>query len=246
MALDQTSIWLKSNKIKSISQIVPAETENGVASAELHFLKSMNQEFLPLTINEQRVYVGFWKRFVAGFADFVVLIPFIIFFTWLESIDRNLAIIITIPSTALFALYHVIFNARFGGTLGKLLVGIRITRPDGSPIAWSHAWWRSSVDLAFAFLFLCGNVWALSQIDPMTYSGLDWMMRAENLQQLHPAWFGLVFILQQVWVWSELIVLLFNKRKRAIHDFIAGTVVIKKEFSEPSGGINFKRNAFPS
>lgn len=198
----------------------------------------MNQEFLPLTIDGQRVYAGFWKRLVAGFADFIVLIPFIAFFTWLEGIDRNLAIVVTIPSTALFAFYHVFFNARFGGTPGKLLVGIRIRRPDGSPIKWSHAWWRSSVDLVFAFLFLCANVWALSQIDPVIYSGLDWMARAEELGALHPAWFGLIFILQQIWIWGELIVLLLNKRKRAIHDFIAGTVVIKKEFSEPVAGIN--------
>lgn len=32
---------------------------------------------------------------------------------------------------------------------------------------------------------------------------------------------------QTAWLFSELIVLLFNEKKRAIHDFIAGTVVIK-------------------
>lgn len=37
---------------------------------------------------------------------------------------------------------------------------------------------------------------------------------------------------------GELIVLLLNKRKRAIHDFIAGTVVIKMEFSEQIGRRN--------
>ncbi len=30
--------------------------------------------------------------------------------------------------------------------------------------------------------------------------------------------------------WSEVFVCLFNKRKRALHDFIAGTVVVHKEF----------------
>ena len=29
-----------------------------------------------------------------------------------------------------------------------------------------------------------------------------------------------------LWTWSELIVMLFNQRRRALHDFIAGTVVI--------------------
>jgi uncharacterized RDD family membrane protein YckC len=29
----------------------------------------------------------------------------------------------------------------------------------------------------------------------------------------------------QIWVWSEVVVMLFNKRRRALHDFIAGTIV---------------------
>jgi uncharacterized RDD family membrane protein YckC len=40
--------------------------------------------------------------------------------------------------------------------------------------------------------------------------------------------------------------LLFNKWIQAIHDNIAGTAVIKKEFSEPSGDIKFKGNNSPS
>jgi uncharacterized RDD family membrane protein YckC len=33
-----------------------------------------------------------------------------------------------------------------------------------------------------------------------------------------------------IWYWSEFIVLLTNRRKRAIHDFIAGTVVVKDDY----------------
>ena len=32
------------------------------------------------------------------------------------------------------------------------------------------------------------------------------------------------------WFLSEFVVLLMNKRKRALHDFIAGTIVVNKEF----------------
>ena len=37
----------------------------------------------------------------------------------------------------------------------------------------------------------------------------------------------------QLWTWSELIVMLTNRQRRALHDFIAGTVVIKKEYADP-------------
>lgn len=58
------------------------------------------------------------------------------------------------------------------------------------------------------------------------------MERFEYILPLLPAWYVLVDTVNQLWVWSEFIVLLFNKRKRAIHDFIAGTVVIKQEYRE--------------
>ncbi|MFH3639525.1 RDD family protein, partial [Acinetobacter baumannii] len=48
----------------------------------------------------------------------------------------------------------------------------------------------------------------------------------------YPAWYSIVNSASELWTWSEFIVLLFNKRKRAIHDFIAGTIVIKKQYSK--------------
>lgn len=190
----------------------------------------MEKSFLPPKIGEKNVYAGFWHRLFAGVLDFVLLLPFLLFFAWLEGLDRNLAILVTVPSTGLFAFYYVFFNARFGGTLGKLSAGIRITQPDGGSIGWPEAWLRSSVDLAFALVLLCANIWALAHIAPAEYSKLAWVARTEELQRLSPAWLGIALILQQIWAWGELVVLLLNKRKRAIHDFIAGTVVIRKEF----------------
>jgi uncharacterized RDD family membrane protein YckC len=69
-------------------------------------------------------------------------------------------------------MYNVYFNAHFGGTLGKLAVGIRITQPDGTAIGWIEAWKCSSVDLAFAFAAVVAEVWALVLVDPIQYTSL--------------------------------------------------------------------------
>ena len=193
-------------------------------------------EFLPIRLDGQKVYAGFWKRFCAGFADGLILMPLVVFFVWIEGFDRTLAIAITIPSSIMYAMYHVFFNARLGGTPGKLAVGIRITKPDGSRISWPEAWKRSSVYLVFALVVLVVEVWALTQVDPSRYASLRWIERAQLLQEHFSAWYSFVTILQNTWIWSEIVVLLFNKRKRAIHDFIAGTIVIRKEFVEQKDG----------
>jgi uncharacterized RDD family membrane protein YckC len=154
-------------------------------------------------------------------------------FVWLEGFGRTLAIVITILSSILFSMYRVFFNARFGGTPGKFALGIRITKPDGSRIGWPEAWKRASVDLLLALVFLVVEVWALTQVDPSRYASMSWLERQLLLQEHSTAWFN---ILLSVWLLSNIVVLLFNKRKRAIHDFIAGTVVTKKEFAEQKDG----------
>jgi uncharacterized RDD family membrane protein YckC len=199
-------------------------------------------DFLPIKSNGEKVYAGFWKRLCAGLADAIIIIPLVFFFVWLQGLDRNLAIVISIPSSILFAMYNVYFNARFGGTPGKLAVGVRITKPDGSCIGWREAWQRSAVDLTFAFIILVVNIWVLTRVDPTRYASHGWMKRALYLQEHWPAGYKSFINLQQVWIWSEVIVLLFNKRKRAIHDFIAGTVVINKEFALQKDGQQSSEN----
>jgi len=115
-------------------------------------------EFLPIKLNGEKVYAGFWNRFCAGILDTLILIPFIMLFKWLEGLDRNLAIFITIPSTIFFALYNLYFNAKFGGTIGKLAVKILITKPNGMFIGWSEALKRSLVDIVFAFIILITEI----------------------------------------------------------------------------------------
>lgn len=159
-------------------------------------------------------------------------IVYIYLFVRLQASDINFAIGITIICSFVFAMYNVFFNAHFGGSPGKLALGIRITKPDGSYIGWGEAWKRSSVDLVYTTLILYCNVFALVQVEADQYSALGFSDRSRLLQTYYPPWFSVADVLEQVWFWSELVVLLFNKRKRAIHDLIAGTVVIHKKFAE--------------
>ena len=192
-----------------------------------------DMDFLPIEYAGERVYAGFWRRFCALWVDGFIVMPIGFFFMWLRGLDKTLAMAIVIPSTALLAMYHVYFDACYGGTLGKLAVGIRITKPDGSKIGWYEAFMRSAVNIAFALVTLSIEVWALSQVTHEDYShATGFVERMALLKPFRPSWSPVVLILQQVWGWSEVIVLLFNKRKRALHDFIAGTIVIRKEFAD--------------
>ena len=66
------------------------------------------------------------------------------------------------------------------------------------------------------------------------YYGVSFMDRSVRMAAFYPPWMQPLKIIEEVWVWSEFIVLLMNRKKRAIHDFIAGTVVVVRERSSPA------------
>jgi uncharacterized RDD family membrane protein YckC len=189
-------------------------------------------EFLPIEKDGFKVYAGYWQRFGAGIVDAIVLIPVAYILYYLEGISISAAMIVAFISSALYSVYTVYFHYRYGATLGKMASKIKVTNPDGSPIDLRQAILRSSVDIGFAVLAVTAQIIAISHANPEEYLSADWMERIEYMVPLYPSWYGLVTIGTNVWVWGEFIVLLLNKRKRAIHDFIAGTVVINREYAE--------------
>ena len=73
---------------------------------------------------------------------------------------------------------------------------------------------------------------ALLSVDDATFQNLSWIKQSQYLMSLSPILFSIYTWLTNIWSWSELIVLLTNPRKRALHDYIAGTVIVKKRYVE--------------
>lgn len=189
-------------------------------------------EFLPLEVENERVYAGFWARFGASIVDMLVSLPLIFALQYLGTTSVPAAVTSAILTSLLFSIYVVYFHYRFGATLGKMAAGIQVTLPDGSRIGLKQALLRSSVDISFALLILLAQIIALLSVDPEVYFGLGFVDRAMFLIPLYPIWYSAISTLNQFWYWGEFLTLLFNKRKRALHDLIAGTVVIYRKFAD--------------
>ena len=170
-------------------------------------------------------YATFGQRFAAMWIDFFVLLPLMVAEGWLGSVSKGAALALVIPMAIAYVAYTIYYHGRFGQTIGKRMMGIRVVRTTGERIGWREAWLRSSIDVLFATLGGVGSLVALAAIGDADYYGVGWMQRAQNLAAHEPAWLAWTGTATQIWVWSELVVMLFNKRRRALHDFIAGTVV---------------------
>lgn len=179
-------------------------------------------------------YATFWQRFAAMWIDFFVLLPVLLIQMWLEPMSKIAAVVLVIPAAAAWVGYSIYFHGRYGQTLGKRVMGIRVVRTTGERIGWGEAWMRSSVDLALAVLGCIASLIALSTIADSQYYGIDMLQRVENLKALEPSWLTWTYPIGQIWAWSELVVMLLNKRRRALHDFMAGTVVIQDPPKTPA------------
>ncbi len=171
-------------------------------------------------------YAGFWPRFAAGLLDAAVhsLLSMPVF--WVASVSRNLTLIVM---TALFALQQwleVYLTVRFGGTLGELALGQRVLLVDGSKVTWRAAVLSVSVQVTLTLLLgILGWIGTL-QISNDEYITLSLAERTQRIGDLT----GHVgrYVEYTIWTWSaaEMFCLLLNNKRRTVHDFIAGTVVV--------------------
>ena len=171
-------------------------------------------------------YAGFGPRLAANLLDFVVMIPLIGLSIWGSSHFRLFEVYYFFPGILLGLFYSVYLVQRYGGTPGKLLVGIRIRKLDGEPVGYREAFLRYFPDALLGILMSIGMILSVLHMSDVEYNSLSFMERSKRMVELAPSWQRPLQWIQGAWVWGELIVLLTNHKRRAIHDFIAGTVVI--------------------
>jgi len=213
---------------------IEKRTKHPESQTEEPLAKSLDKSALQETPSQRSnqkstPYAGFWRRFFAGFVDFLVLLPFLIFHSVFGQHSRTMALTLVIPMAFIYAAYNIYFHARWGQTIGKKATGIRVVKITGDPISWREAFFRNSVDICFSILYIIAMFIAFTSIGESEYSSLSWRAQSYKMVELYPAWHRWVGRVSQIWIWSEVIVLLFNEKKRALHDFIAGTVVVKNE-----------------
>jgi len=103
-------------------------------------------------------YSGFWLRFVATIIDGIVWLPLTFLMPRIMSSTRvpviQEVIIIILIYTILDAIYEIILTYKFGGTVGKLLLGIKIVDENNKNITLGKSVGRY-FSKYLSFLILC-------------------------------------------------------------------------------------------
>lgn len=176
------------------------------------------------------LYGGFGLRLASLLLDGVFCAPIAFIAVYIQSFGRDAYLVSILPILAFNLWYSVYLPARNGGTPGKLVVGLTILKTTGQPIGLKEAFLRNIVTFAISIFAMFVMTTALSAADMNTYTSLGWIERSRYLMTMAPFLFTVYSWASNVWFYSELVVLLTNKQRRAIHDFIADTVIVKTKY----------------
>ena len=174
------------------------------------------------------VFVGFWKRVLAALVDLAVMWPFhrVASLVAVWSVQhRNI-----LPSVLWWAAWQITWLwlvVRFGGTPGKLAIRVRIVDRAGEFLSWRRAIRRIVPGLLLGlnyFIMMAATASGYPEsATPQSWSELGPLMGE------HAGAYLLGFAVLRYFIIADIGAILFNKRKRAIHDFIAGSYVITRK-----------------
>jgi uncharacterized RDD family membrane protein YckC len=167
-------------------------------------------------------YSTFWPRFFEGTIDGIVLWPLqalVALNAYLHG-GAKFAVFFMILQQAGYWTYSVYMHTKYGQTIGKMVCKVKILDADTElPITFYQAFSRDAVPIVLGLALLPSSIKAA--LATTVHSVPEWSWQDSLFSSLAGFWFLL-----------EVITMLTNDKRRALHDFIAGTVVVRTTAGE--------------
>jgi uncharacterized RDD family membrane protein YckC len=159
-------------------------------------------------------YQTFFPRFVALLIDGFIMLPLAILDDWFRQAEfPPLFFYFWIPLSTLVApVYMLLMHGFYGQTLGKMAMNVKVLDVTEEPITFAQATRREIPQLIFNGAAIYMGIVFLGQ-NPES-EGVKSM--TENLMRVSAIW-GL----------ADILTFAFSAKRRALHDLLAGTVVVK-------------------
>ncbi|HRI22616.1 MAG TPA: RDD family protein [Panacibacter sp.] len=159
-----------------------------------------------------------WPRFAAGLWDGLILLPLTIITVLIQH---------HIPSPVLIVWYFLYFYSRpvytiwmhgkYGQTIGKRYSGVIVLNVnEGRIMNYKEAILRELPQLIMILFYLIFQIYFLFAAD-------------NNISQSLIILYTILSYTNLFWFLTEIITMLGNDKRRALHDYLANSVVIRKE-----------------
>jgi len=165
---------------------------------------------------QRNKYDTFWGRFSAGIIDSLVFLPFAFLDAYFLDPNRNiiLALVWMMISYSSFSIYSIYFHWRSGQTIGKRAMGVKVVDVN------------ETRGLTLKQSFLRDSIYVVLQAIGIAMITINTLSAGYYMEYKPGTGFYILAYLSFLWFVIEIISMLTNKKKRAIHDYIANTVVV--------------------
>lgn len=159
-------------------------------------------------------YQTFTPRLVALLIDGFIMMPLAVLDDWFRRAEFSSAFFyVWIPLSVMVApVYKILMHGFYGQTLGKMFMNVKVLNASEEPLKFSQAVIRETPQIIFT---------AVSIYIGIAFLGVS--QEDENFQTAYK--FFMTFA--GVWGLADILTFFTNNKRRALHDFLAGTVVVK-------------------
>lgn len=159
-------------------------------------------------------YRTFFPRLAALLIDGFIMIPLAILDDWFRTAEFSPAFFyVWIPlSLMVTPVYKIAMHGRYGQTLGKMYMNVKVVSLTEGPITFAQATVREAPQLLFNLASI--------------FIGLRFLGVGPEDESFQKA-YGFVVTLAGFWSLADIVTFWTNDKRRALHDYLAGTVVVK-------------------
>lgn len=174
-------------------------------------------------MDEKRYHTGI-KRLLAAIVDGVVFLPLVLIDKLIyssQSGDTNTSMLFLWQTFLVFAplAYSIVLHYKYGQTIGKSVVNVKVLDVcETRKLSLRQAIFRDIVYLLVALIGLLYYAILFVRADTKEFVLNDYLEFSDNSFFM---WWGLI----------EIITMLTNGKRRAVHDFLAKSVVVRAETS---------------
>jgi uncharacterized RDD family membrane protein YckC len=163
--------------------------------------------------SEKIKYHTFWKRLAAGIIDGIIFMPLYYCADFIAD-HAKLRILLYFLIFIFSATYSILLHAKYGQTIGKKVLHIKVYSLDEqNVIGLKRAFYRDSV---WVFTEVAGLIYFLITSSQAPTDSIDTQSNFEDF----------VSTVTFLWFVLELVTMFLNSKKRALHDYLAKSVVI--------------------
>lgn len=162
-------------------------------------------------------YDTFWPRLGAGIIDGILFVPLGWIDVWVyNSVSQPLVLVAWFVLYSFsFLIYSIVFHGIWGQTLGKMFTHVRVLDISETRLTFRQAILRDSVPLAFTAV---GVAMGARLVFSGDHPSADPVLSTGEM---------LILFTGLAWFVAEIVTMLWNNKRRAVHDYIARSVVVR-------------------